>query len=239
MLPDYPDPIPNGSYRVPFALPTSDPDAGTLISVQFSFAWLPYVLGCLKQLLQQSTWEYSTQAELDQAQGQSANLISIFAEYSIMSGEIKLWAGSTVPSGFLACDGSAVSRTTYANLFAVIGTIYGPGDGSTTFNVPDMRDNVPIGAGSTYTLGSVGGEATHTLTTAEMPSHSHVDTGHVHTEGTAAPVVVTIGAGAPTPSAIPSVGVTGSGNASLTNTGGGGAHNNLQPYLAVGYIIRF
>jgi microcystin-dependent protein len=239
MLPDRANPIPVGSFRVPFALPVSEPDDGTLVSVAFSFAWLPYVMGALKVLLLQSTWDYTTQAELDQAQGQANNLLDIFAGYSTMTGQVSLWAPSALPAGWLACDGAAVSRTTYADLFAAIGTTYGPGDGSTTFNVPDLRGNVPIGAGSSYTLGSVGGEATHTLTTAEMPSHSHVDTGHTHTESTAVPTAIAIGVGVPAPSALPSVGVTGIGNASLANTGGDGAHNNLQPYLVVGYIIKF
>ena len=88
-------------------------------------------------------------------------------------GALLSFAGSTAPLGWLMCDGAAVSRATYAALFAVIGTTYGVGDGSTTFNVPDLRNRVPVGSGSTYTRGQTGGAATVTLSSAQMPSHSH------------------------------------------------------------------
>lgn len=77
-------------------------------------------------------------------------------------GEMKIFAGSTVPTGYLLCDGQAVSRETYSDLFDVIGTTWGAGDGSTTFNVPDMREVAPVGVGTSsrtesthesYTLG--------------------------------------------------------------------------------------
>jgi microcystin-dependent protein len=90
---------------------------------------------------------------------------------------------------------------------------------------------------SAYALGDTGGEETHTLITSETPAHSHTDTGHSHSEIVAAPNVTTIGVGAPEPTAIPGVGVTGIGSASLTSTGGNGAHNNLQPFIALNYFI--
>ena len=85
-------------------------------------------------------------------------------------GIIQLYAGSSVPSGWLICNGQAVSRTTYAALFAVIGTTYGAGDGSTTFNVPNLVNKTVRGSNS---LGKTGGADTVTLTTANMPAHSH------------------------------------------------------------------
>lgn len=88
-------------------------------------------------------------------------------------GALLAYAGSTAPLGWLMCDGAAVSRTTYAALFAVIGTTYGAGNGSTTFNVPDLRNRVPVGSGSTYTRGQTGGAATVTLTSSQMPGHTH------------------------------------------------------------------
>src|SRR6056300_1859825 len=72
------------------------------------------------------------------------------------------WTDATIPSGFLECDGAAVSRTTYADLFAIIGTTYGSGDGSSTFNVPDLQDNVPIGKSNNKALASTGGANTVT-----------------------------------------------------------------------------
>ena len=96
------------------------------------------------------------------------------------SGTLLDFAGGTVPAGFLACDGAAVSRSTYAGLFAVIGTTWGVGNGTTTFNVPDLRGRATIGAGTgtgltARTLAGTTGTETVTLTSAQsgMPSHNH------------------------------------------------------------------
>ena len=144
-------------------------------------------------------------------------------------GEMRQFAGSTAPSKWLICDGSAVSRTTYADLFAVIGTTYGTGDGSTTFNLPDMKGRTAIGSSTSYALGSKGGEANHTLTIAEMPNH-----GHLYADAT----VRTYGG---TESNKGSSSWQWGSYISLSqvigNTGGGGAHNNMQPYTTVNFII--
>lgn len=94
-------------------------------------------------------------------------------ENSITAGSVWLWPGNTPPEGWLLCNGQAVSRTTYANLFSVLGTAYGQGNGSTTFNVPDLTGRVPVGANSTYPLAGKGGEAAHALTSAENGPHTH------------------------------------------------------------------
>jgi microcystin-dependent protein len=88
-------------------------------------------------------------------------------------GALLSYAGASAPAGWLLCDGAAVSRTTYAALFGVLGTTYGAGNGSTTFNVPDLRNKVAVGSGSTYTRAQTGGAATVTLGTSQIPSHSH------------------------------------------------------------------
>ncbi|HXJ22501.1 MAG TPA: tail fiber protein, partial [Polyangia bacterium] len=139
----------------------------------------------------------------------AANLNSDFAaldqriaalEAGLPSGSIVPYGGpsganadagtAAVPAGWLLCDGSAVSRTTYASLFAAIGINFGGGDGITTFNLPDLRGRTIIGAGhgtglTARTLGQTVGEETHTLSTSEMPAHSHTltDPGHTHTTG--------------------------------------------------------
>lgn len=95
-------------------------------------------------------------------------------------GSIAMFAGSVAPSGWLLCDGSAVSRSTYAELFNAIGTTYGQGDGSTTFNIPDLTGRVLIGSSTTYPRASTGGEETHVLTEQELPSHSHSVGTHGH-----------------------------------------------------------
>ena len=96
------------------------------------------------------------------------------------AGVVLPFAGSVAPQGYLLCDGSAVDRTTYANLFAVIGTTYGSGDGSSTFNLPDLSGRVVLGVSQSHALGTTGGEATHTLTESELPAHSHVVPAHGH-----------------------------------------------------------
>jgi microcystin-dependent protein len=131
-----------------------------------------------------------------------------------------------IPSGCLACDGASYLRSDYSALFAKIGTIWGSAD-STHFNVPDLRSVAPIGAGqqspfSNRTLGAVLGEESHTLSTGEMPAHTH-------TESSTIPTPITIGE-------IPAVTITSS--ASITGSaGGGGAHNNMQPSVVVNFII--
>lgn len=149
-------------------------------------------------------------------------------------GAIIPWAATTAPPNWLLCDGSAVSRTTYSSLFAVIGTTYGTGNGSTTFNLPDLRGRVPVGrdAGQTEfdVLGETGGAKTHTLSINEIPSHTHTTTdgayssnqgpwyaagGGIYNVRTATDVSKTSG-----------------------SSGGGQAHNNLQPYQVVNYIIK-
>lgn len=83
-----------------------------------------------------------------------AYLVSLLNQMSIVpTGSVLTFAGSSIPSGFLLCNGAAISRTTYAKLFAAIGTMYGAGDGATTFNLPDMRDRFAEGAG-TYSVGA-------------------------------------------------------------------------------------
>ena len=148
----------------------------------------------------------------------------------IPAGTITMFGGSSAPTGYLLCDGSAVSRTTYADLFTAIGTTYGTGDGSTTFNVPNVKGKVPVGrdSGDTSfdTLGETGGEKTHTLTSAEMPSHRHALP--TYPSNSSAGGYITWFNGT----------ATGSFAPNSAYTGGGGAHNNLQPYIVFNYIIK-
>jgi microcystin-dependent protein len=152
------------------------------------------------------------------------------------AGAMMPFAGTAAPSGWLLCYGQEVSRSTYSVLFAVIGTTYGAGDGSSMFNVPDFRGRTPIGKdnmGGTSAnvvtnsdadvLGGKGGEENHALTIAEMPSHHH-SCGHgEYINGGNSFYVVRI-----TDSGY----ITG-------DTGGGLAHNNMQPWLACNWIIKY
>ncbi len=178
--------------------------------------------------------------------------VSMSASTIIPAGSVQTFAGSSAPLGYLICDGSAISRTVYANLFAAIGTLYGAGNGSTTFNLPDLRGRTIVGVGqgsglTNRTIASTGGEESHTLTIAEMPSHSHGvnDPGHNHgtfngrddgnnsnQSGQAAPGDANANtSGWPTASATTGI--------SIQNNGGGNAHNVMQPFLALNYIIKF
>ena len=92
-------------------------------------------------------------------------------------GAIKPWGKATAPAGYVLCDGTAISRTTYADLFAIIASTYGAGNGSTTFNVPDLQGKMPQGYdGSTYTMAGTGGQNTVTVSVTDNQSVSSTDT---------------------------------------------------------------
>lgn len=149
------------------------------------------------------------------------------------AGMLSMTAASTAPTGWLLCDGSAVSRTTYAALFAAIGTSYGTGDGSTTFNLPDLRGRAPYGKGSHTDADALGdndgvalGSRTpkHTLTTSEIPSHTHAMN---MTQG----LNVAGGGGGASGYLWHNSGAVGTGA-----TGGGAAHDH--GFLVVNFIIK-
>lgn len=198
-------------------------------------------------------------------------------------GNIIAFSGHNIPEGYLECDGSSVSRSDYPDLFSVIGTTYGDGDGITTFNLPNLNGRVALGVSNSYPIGSIDGEETHILIAEETPSHVHNIPTHTHNN--------TISAKTPslshtiTQPSFTYVGVNGTAstwftglpstvaytttssatmsratNLSIANhpatactvtggitdcaafdtetTGGGVAHNNMMPYLAVTYIIK-
>lgn len=98
----------------------------------------------------------------------------------MLVGNIIAFTGQTIPEGYMNCDGSAVSRVEYSELFNTIGTTYGDGDGSTTFNLPNLSGRVAVGVSQNYVEGSVGGEETHLITSLETASHTHVIPEHTH-----------------------------------------------------------
>lgn len=144
-------------------------------------------------------------------------------------GAIMPFGSNTIPENWLLCDGSAVSRTDYEQLFNTIGTTFGIGDGFTTFNLPNLKGRIPVGKDTNDTdfdvLGETGGEKAHTLIINEMPSHNH--TFNFRTSGTQA---LSGDHGAYM--------LAGTDSTAIANTGGGQAHNNLQPYIVTNYIIK-
>jgi microcystin-dependent protein len=171
---------------------------------------------------------------------------------------VQSYVGATAPTGWLLCDGTAVSRTTYLDLFNLVGTTYGVGDGSTTFNTPNMKGRAIVGYDPSQaefdTMGETGGEKAHALSVAEMPSHSHTGTAagggsHSHNTTTwgfsygttAGTVAVTRHSSA---SAQYTYSMASDTEANHTHTvttvaqGSGTAHNVLQPYIALNYIIK-
>lgn len=153
-------------------------------------------------------------------------------EDDVITGTILAYGGSSVPSGYLDCDGSAVSRTIYAALFSAIGTTWGAGDGSTTFNLPDLRGRAVIGSGqgsglTNRPLAETGGTETHTLATSEIPGHTHSALGGGNF------VASNAGGGADL-----SPGTGYQQEASTASTGGGDAHQNMMPFAVVKAIIK-
>jgi len=180
------------------------------------------------------------------APGTSGNLLtsngtiwtSAAPAVSVPTGVINMWPTATAPTGYLLCAGSAVSRTTYAALFAVISTTFGVGDGTTTFNLPNYTSRMPYGT----TIGAIGGSAdavvvshTHTATsTVTDPSHSHTtDAGS--TRG---------GAGSNSGYSTSGSFTTGTATTGITvattntSTGVSGTNANLPPYLGINFIIK-
>lgn len=198
------------------------------------------------------------------------------------AGMIYMYAGSAAPNGYLICDGSAVSRTTYSALFSIIGTSYGSGDGETTFNLPNMSGRISVGVSRNYALASVGGSETVSLFVDDLPSHVHEvpQHGHANTLGFDTPSLShtvtqptflhdppnrSVARKNANPASNPGYSGTTLVAASLvTNTtvsdhaasactmggsigysdpygsdtsGGDAAHNNMQPYIAMNYII--
>ncbi len=145
-------------------------------------------------------------------------------------GQVMMFGGNFAPRGWALCDGQLLSINSNSALFSILGTTYG-GDGRTTFALPDLRGRVAIGPRtgpglSNYNLGQSGGVEAVTLTTAQIPAHSHdLEVQHPVTEGT------TAYAGAEEDN------TQATGTEVTNSTGGGQSHENRQPYLVVNYII--
>lgn len=178
-------------------------------------------------------------------------------------GSVSLWTTNTAPTGWLMCDGSAKSRLTYKGLFDVIGTTYGAGDGSTTFNIPDLRQRFPLGkanAGTGSTIGGTGGAIDHTHTGGSVSGTTASESSHTHSlpnevlelNGSGLTVDVNLDGATDTAvdgSPFPTTNLSDNFGFPLV-TGAGGAHShgagtlavgasgtNNPPYLVLNYIV--
>jgi microcystin-dependent protein len=176
-------------------------------------------------------------------------------------GAITMFAGSTAPTGWFICDGSTVSRTVYKDLFQVIGTTYGTGDGSTTFTLPNLKGKVPVGYdsadGSFDALGETGGAKTATIAQANLPNISTgAGTAHTHTQNAHGHRVQFAASAASGSLHIPD-GASGTykdagqwvENTTATNQnesahthslgGSGTALSIMNPYITLNYIVKY
>jgi microcystin-dependent protein len=162
------------------------------------------------------------------------------------TGEIRLFAGNYAPDQWAKCEGQALNIQAYPALYSLIGVTYG-GDGVSTFKLPDLRGRVPVGMGTptgspnTYARGTTGGAETVTLTSAQMPAHTHSQMASTGTANTLDPtnailadpgdkydLYITYAANNPT---------LAMSSAAITSTGGGQKHSNMMPSTALTYII--
>ncbi len=152
---------------------------------------------------------------------------SVIGSRGVQTGVIQTYGGTVAPTGYLICDGAAVSRSTYAALFAVIGTAFGAGDTTTTFNLPDGRERTFVGYKSgSVEFGSIGatyGEKVHTLNISEIPAHTHNILGRNDQIDNGYPTLT---------------GSTQEWTGATQSAGGGGSHNNIQPSLTANWIIK-
>lgn len=215
--------------------PLPDDLTGELITrpVTIDRALLYLVAGSLSYLTDQEPLAQTGTLTVAQARAALSDMLWIFLTGDLPAmiyvGEVRPFAFSPLPSGWLICDGSAVSRTTYADLFALIGETYGEGDNSTTFNLPDLRGTVIVGTGTgggykSQSLGQYGGQDEVTLTVAQLPSHSHPPPDGADSYNT---VVASGGNRAEISGTVRMSHVT------TGLTGGDEPHNNMSPFLAL------
>jgi microcystin-dependent protein len=150
-------------------------------------------------------------------------------------GEIRIFAGNFPPAGWMFCEGQLLPISEYETLFNLIGTTYG-GDGQSTFALPDLRGRVPIHSGNGFTLAETGGVETATLTTAQIPGHSHQAVAFAGAGTNASPSggVWAECSLSPYSSTAPGLAMNA---AAVGNVGASQPHNNLIPYLCVEFII--
>jgi microcystin-dependent protein len=156
-------------------------------------------------------------------------------------GEVRLFAGSVTPRGWAACDGQLLSTRDHTRLYAILGTLYG-GDGQSTFALPDLRERVPLHEGhgpglSPRALGERGGDPQVMLTQSELPMHSHVARCAVGSSQYSPEGALWSGSGRHESAYAPITDNTLMSPRCIEFVGGNAAHDNMQPYLGLNYIV--
>jgi microcystin-dependent protein len=226
------DTLGNHPHAIPSAGIFDEPTVKTCINAE----WLSHLTGMIERLDYDDAWQ-GTEQEIYDAREAVRKIIAAFdtAEQGrclldgFIVGEVRQFAFATLPSMWLACDGAAVSRTTYADLFAALGTTFGVGNGTTTFNLPDLRSRLVISTGTGTArqnrfIADTGGEERVQLALSEIPAHTHT-------------TVVTPTAGAAgTARVLANHDATGS-QFSTGSAGGGSNHENMPPFIALKFGI--
>lgn len=157
----------------------------------------------------------------------------LMQDVAVAPGCIVFMPVEKIPAGYLVCNGQLVSRTTYINLFAILGTTSGVGDGSTTFALPDLQGKFLMGASGIYPVGNTGGTANETLIVAQIPAHTH---------GPGSPDGDSAGFLEKTNVAGKTYDVSATGDAVVSpltgSTGGSQSHNNLPPYRSGYWLVK-
>jgi len=186
-----------------------------------------------------------TDADWDEIEKLVGNAYDEIMTPVLVTGTMAMWLTATPPDRWVILNGQAISRTTYSELFALWGTTFGAGDGSTTFNVADMRSLHPKGAGGVIGLGAIAGSSVVTLTVGQLPAHNHgvTDPGHTHgintrTGGTAGSNNIIV-AGTANIAETPVVKASNSNVTGITtqNRGDGDPISTAQPSMGVHYIV--
>jgi microcystin-dependent protein len=229
------------------APPENFDSAPLIVPASFSSAWSSVLIAHLSWLANEAIWDGDATEALRAAQQMAEILILLGLEQvedEMPIGVCVPYAGSAAPPGWLLCDGSAISRVDYANLFAICGTAYGVGNGTTTFNIPDMRGRFPLGkdnmggssanrvtATEADNLGQGSGAESEIITIAKMPAHSHNQRLQTNFASTFASFAQVANAASPA-TAVGTI-------INTSDAGGGEAHNNMPPYLTLNFIIAF
>jgi len=197
-------------------------------------ALLHAVNGALLELAERYHWEHFGSLTPEQC---AALMWQMWQDYmnSSMIGQIFVAVTRNPPDGAMWCEGQTLLRADYPLLYDALDTAYHLS--SVAMRLPDLRGRFVLGANTPYPVSSIGGTETVTLTTAQMPVHSHNTLPHAHAEIGAVPIIINGGLEAPAQAAMPTTATTSPVTVDVLNAGGGEPHDNMPPYVALRYAI--